>query len=315
MEKPWKTYLKSSVESDSALIGVDWGTSSLRAFLIGTEGEVLDRLTTSQGIMHVADGDYSRVLKELLAPWLAEKRLPIIASGMITSCNGWQETPYLSAPAGAAQLAGNLHHINFDNDTPLHFVTGLSIEHSGAPDVMRGEETQIVGVVEVGLVDGVCVMPGTHSKWITVQDRQITDFQTVMTGEVFAALRHHTILGALMKDGAFSEHAFREGVTAGFKSGENLLHYLFRVRTLPLFDKLSEEQTADYLSGMLIGAEANGVLANQATRGEVNILGRGDLAERYTIALEMCNQKSVHYDENIVVRGHFAIANAAGLLK
>ena len=315
MEKPWKTYLKSSVESNSALIGVDWGTSSLRAFLIGTEGEVLDRLTTSQGIMRVADGDFSRVLKELLAPWLAEKRLPIIASGMITSRNGWLETPYLSAPAGAAQLAGNLHRINFDDDTPLHFVTGMSIEHSGAPDVMRGEETQIAGVVEAGLIDGVCVMPGTHSKWITVRDRQITDFQTVMTGEVFAALRQHTILGTLMKDGAFSEHAFRDGVRAGFKSGENLLHYFFRVRTLPLFDKLSEEQTADYLSGMLIGAEANGVLANQATRGEVNILGRGDLAERYTIALEMCNQKSVHYDENIVVRGHFAIANAAGLLK
>lgn len=306
--------LKNSVASNPVLIGVDWGTSSLRAYLIGADGEVLGCLTTSEGIMHVHDGDFNRVLQELIRPWTGDASLPVIASGMITSRNGWLETPYLTVPAGAPQLAGNLHMTRLADGTQLYFVTGMSVEHSGVPDVMRGEETQIVGVVEAGLIDGVCVMPGTHSKWITVRDGQITDFQTTMTGEVFAALRDHTILGTLMEAGGFSESAYREGVTAGFKSGANLLHSLFHVRTLPLFKKLKEQQVDDYLSGMLIGAEVYGVVSAREASGTVTILGRSDLAERYTVALEMLGLNSVYHGENIIARGYFAIATAAELI-
>lgn len=275
---------------------------------------MLDRLATSEGIMQVPDKDFDAVLTRLLDPWANERGLPVIASGMITSRNGWLETPYLPVPTGASQLAGALHQIRMANESSLYFVTGLTVDHNGVPDVMRGEETQIVGAVEAGLVNGTCVMPGTHSKWITVRDRCIFDFETAMTGEVFEALRRHTILGTLMKDGAFSDEGFRQGVAAGFDAGPKLLHSLFQVRALPLFGRIDEEKVTDYFSGMLIGAEVTGAMSNQTTKDPITILGRDDLAHRYAIALEMSGQTSVHVPEDIIAHGYLAIAVAARLL-
>lgn len=300
--------------SNACLIGIDWGTSSLRAFLIGTRGEVLDQLTTSKGIMHIPDKDFDVVLTRLIDPWIHDKRLPIIASGMITSRNGWLETPYLSVPTDTDQLAAELQPIHMANRSIIHFITGLTVDHRGAPDVMRGEEAQIAGAVEAGLADGICVMPGTHSKWITVVDKRIVDFETFMTGEIFEALRSHTILGTLIENGDFSENAFRDGVTAGFDAGSKLLHTLFHVRTLPLFEKIDKTKVADYLSGMLIGAEITGALFNQNINGPVTIVGRDDLADRYATALKMLEIRSIRESEDIVVGGHFAIAAAARLI-
>ncbi len=300
--------------SKASLIGIDWGTTSFRAFLIGERGEVLDRLHSPDGIMQVTNADFDAVFMRLLDPWLDRKNLPVIASGMITSRNGWIETPYLPAPTGKDQLAGALEAVHTINGSVLHFVTGVMVDHSGAADVMRGEETQIVGAVESGLVDGICVMPGTHSKWVTVRDGQIEEFETVMSGEVFEALRSHTILGKLMIDSTFSEAGFREGVLAGLDAGLKLLQSLFRVRTLPLFGKINEEEVADYLSGMLIGAEINGAVSGQVIDDPITIIGRGDLTERYAIALEVSGQKISRVPEDIAARGYFAIAAAAGLM-
>ena len=301
--------------SKASLIGLDWGTSSLRAFLIDKHGAVLDRLHTNEGIMQVTEGDFEGVLARFLQPWDFKHSVPLIASGMITSRNGWVETPYLPVPTGADQLAEALIHLPLASGALLHFVTGVLDEHEDAPDVMRGEETQIAGAVEAGLLDGICVMPGTHSKWVTIRSGRIVNFETVMTGEVFEALHRHTILGKLMKDGEFSDEGFREGVTAGLNAGQRLLHSLFRVRTLPLFEKLDENKVADYLSGMLIGAEINSAVSSQQINGEpITIIGREDLAKRYAIALQVSGYKSTHTPEDIVARGHFGIAKAAGLL-
>jgi len=248
-----------------------------------------------------------------LDAWNAQYNLPLIASGMITSRNGWLETPYLDVPSGADQLATVLVNIPLSNGTLLHFITGVTDQD--APDVMRGEETQIAGAVESGLADGICVMPGTHSKWVTVSEGRIVNFETVMTGEVFEALQRHTILGKLMSDGTFSEDGFRKGVTAGLTAGPRLLQALFRVRTLPLFEKLAEEKVSDYLSGMLIGAEIQGAMSNRPMHEEpITIIGREDLANRYAIALQVSGYQSTHAPQNIVARGHFGIAKAAGLL-
>jgi len=306
----------SSIDTSGAcLIGLDWGTSSLRAFLINERGEVLHYLQSPDGIMQVSDGDFEGVLTRLLDTWAAWDQVPMIASGMITSRNGWQETPYLHVPIGATQLAGSLTHSTLSNSASLHFITGVTDQHHNAPDVMRGEETQITGAVETGLIDGVCVMPGTHSKWVTVRDGLIKNFETVMTGEVFHALRHHTILGKLAQEGEFSEEGFRQGVAAGIDAGPRLLQALFRVRTLPLFEKIAEDRVADYLSGLLIGSEIQGATSNRPIPEEsVTIVGREDLANRYRIALQVAGIQSTYAPGNIVARGHFRIARAAGLL-
>lgn len=302
------------VASDPTLIGIDWGTTSLRAYLMGTQGEVLDRLVVPEGIMQVPDKDFEGVFERLLDPWVKTHSVPLIASGMITSRNGWLETPYLPVPSGAEHLADALVPLLTAAGSVLHFVTGVTTSHEGAPDVMRGEETQIVGAVEAGFNEGICVMPGTHSKWVTVRGGCIEDFATFMSGEVFEALRAHTILGTLMSEGAFSEEGFREGVAAGLDAGPKLLHTLFHVRTMPLFGKITEDKVADYLSGMLIGAEIHGATSNQVIADPITIIGRDDLADRYAIALQVLGQQSRRAPDDIVARGHFAIATSAGLL-
>jgi len=151
---------------------------------------------------------------------------------------------------------------------------------------MRGEETQVVGASVAGMDNGVFVMPGTHSKWVSVVGGRIENYKTFMTGEVFGALRSHTILGTLMVAGPFNKQGFRKGVQTGLKSGTNLLHELFYVRTMPLFGKIATEMVADYLSGMLIGAEIAAEMSGKDFDGSVAIIGRGDLADRYEIALD-----------------------------
>ncbi len=304
----------NSAASEPALIGIDWGTSSLRAFLIGSEGDVLDSVCSAQGIMHVENRDFDSVLHGLIEPWVGVKDLPVIASGMITSRNGWVETPYVKVPSGADDLADALVPLETAEGVTVRFVTGMTTEHDGAPDVMRGEETQIVGAWAMGMGDGVFVMPGTHSKWITVSDGRIEDYATFMTGEVFGALRAHTILGTLMVEAPFNEEGFHQGVESGLVSGANLLHELFHVRTLPLFGRISEEMAADYLSGMLIGAEIRAANAKLMQGEVVTIVGRDDLTDRYDIALGLAGLESRRAPDNIVARGHFLIAKSAGLL-
>lgn len=304
----------NSVASEPALIGIDWGTSSLRAFLIGAQGEVLDGVSSPKGIMQVAGGTFDAVFDQLVGPWVAKTTVPILASGMITSRNGWVETPYEQMPMDACSLARSLVTHQTAGGVEIHFVTGATTEHAGGPDVMRGEETQIIGASALGLSDGVFVMPGTHSKWVHVSSGRIEDFSTYMTGEIFAALKGHTILGTLMESSGFNADGFEKGVSAGLDGGANLLHDLFHVRTLPLMGKIPKTDTADYLSGMLIGTEIAAAMRDVEINGKITIVGRSDLADRYEIALSAAGLESRRAPDDIVSKGHFLIAQAAGLL-
>lgn len=302
-----------SSESEPCLIGIDWGTSSLRAFLIGNHGEVLDTVSAPQGIMQVGDRDFDPIFERVVRPWLEHRALPIVASGMITSRNGWRETPYIRVPSGAEELAKHLVRHQSSSGIELWFVTGLTTERDGAPDVMRGEETQIVGATAAGMGDGIYVMPGTHSKWISVLGGKIEDYSTYMTGELFGVLKAHTILGTLMVEGPFNDTGFKLGVEASLAGAGDLLHRLFRVRTLPLFGRIGTEMAADYLSGMLIGDEIRAAAGNFGST-TVTIVGGSDLAQRYARAFELAGLNSRMAPDNIAALGHFMIAREAGLL-
>jgi 2-dehydro-3-deoxygalactonokinase len=304
----------NSAVSEPALIGVDWGTSSLRAFLIDTDGQVIDDASSPEGIMQVPGKTFEAVLDRLIGPWRRQANVPILASGMITSQNGWVETPYATMPLDACDLARVLVPYDVASGARIHFVTGALIEHAGGPDVMRGEETQIIGASTLGLNDGTFVMPGTHSKWVHVVDGQIVDFSTYMTGEIFAALKGHTILGTLMEGDDFNEEAFEMGVAAGLDTKVNLLHNLFHVRTLPLMDKIPKVATADYMSGMLVGTEVAAATRNIEDIGTITIVGRSDLSGRYENALHTAGFECRRAPDDIVAKGHFLIARAAGLL-
>ena len=304
----------NSAVSEPALIGIDWGTSSLRAFLIGTQGEVLDSVTTGEGIMQIPDRNFDAVFDRLVGSFPSNAGLPIVVSGMITSRNGWVETPYVTMPTGPEHLARSLVRHQSQSGALIHFVTGATTEHISGPDVMRGEETQIIGSAALGLSDGVFVMPGTHSKWVHVALGKIQDFATYMTGEVFASLKDHTILGTLMEMSDFDLSAFQKGVSAAQDRRANLLHDLFHVRTLPLMGKLKETETADFLSGLLIGTEIVAALRKNEAAKRVTIVGRNDLADRYEIALQAVGISCHRAPDDIAAKGHFLIAQAAGLL-
>lgn len=305
----------SSVGSDPGLIGVDWGTTSFRAYLLGAGGEILRRLEEKRGILHVEGGDFQGFLLGAIGPWLEDAKLPVMVSGMITSRNGWVETPYLDLPAGPAELAAQLTRYPLSGGPDLHFITGATaLDATGAPDVMRGEETEIAGLLGQGVDAGLVVMPGTHAKWVRIAAGRITGFETFMTGEVFAAMKSATILAKLIDGTDPAPEAFARGVRAGFSDPAALLHRLFHARTLPLMGVIAQSETADFLSGLLIGTEIGAATPGRDV-GKVAIVGRSDLAERYAEALTIAGIETTRTPPDLAARGHHAIARMAGLVE
>jgi 2-dehydro-3-deoxygalactonokinase len=311
--------------SKPALISVDWGTTSLRCALVAADGAILARSADGPGINPPPAEGFASTLTTAIAPWRYQHAsLPILMSGMIGSRQGWAEVPYLPCPANAAALAEHLHRLDAGDLGDVFIVPGLAmLGTEQPPEVMRGEETQIIGALAKtthakGAAAQLFVLPGTHSKWATVTGTEITSFATYMTGDVFAALRHHTILGRLMPDAATSDDAaaFAQGVSAGAADGPPgaLLNRLFATRTLGLFERLPTAGLASYLSGLLIGAEI--AAATALVKPEViTIIGNAELSQRYRAAADQLGLPTTIAPADCAVRGHCIIARAAGLLK
>jgi 2-dehydro-3-deoxygalactonokinase len=177
-------------------------------------------------------------------------------------------------------------------------------DSNGVPEVMRGEETEAMGIVDDCDGCGLVCLPGTHTKWIELRDRSIVSFLTCMTGDAFAALRKHTILAKLMNSEAImDETSFLRGVARSGDTG-GLLHHLFSVRTLALTGDLKEDTTASYLSGLLIGHEVRAVMPSQA---HVHLVGAVQLCKLYQQAITALGGTSTVEDEDAAARGLAAI--------
>jgi 2-dehydro-3-deoxygalactonokinase len=242
--------------------------------------------------------------------------MPILMSGMIGSRQGWREAPYVRCPAPLDALATHLARVETRGLGEIAIVPGIdTIGFGGIPDVMRGEETQILGTLALGRRDGgLFVLPGTHSKWVTAERGAITAFRTFMTGEAFAALKDHTILGRLADpNAATTPDAFRRGVETGARDGApgDLLNRIFSARTLGLFGALAPGDVSDYLSGLLIGAE----IAAAVPRGTaVTVIAGNVLATRYLEAAAVLGLDASPGPADVVVAGQVAIARTAGLI-
>jgi 2-dehydro-3-deoxygalactonokinase len=305
------------------LIAADWGTTSFRAYLVAADGTIVARTASKDGILAVKDGRFEDVLRSAVGAWRAEHPgLPILMSGMIGSRQGWVEAPYVRCPAGVADIAAHLVRVPASSLDRVWLVPGLDTrDASGRPDVMRGEEVQVFGCAQrlafgepaAARASKNIVLPGTHSKWVTVEDGRITGFRTFMTGEVFAALKDHTILGRLMTGTAPNADGFERGVRAARDGGGPgwLLGALFSVRSLGLFDMLPADALADYLSGLLIGSEIV-----EATQGgdTFSILSGEPLLSRYLQAARLLDLRATAVAADTIVHGHLAIARAAGLV-
>jgi 2-dehydro-3-deoxygalactonokinase len=288
------------------MIGVDWGTSGFRAFRLAPDGTILDRHEAARGITQIADGDFAGCLRGAIGGWLADGETRVLLSGMIGSRQGWVEAPYLLCPANAADLADALVPVPFDDATTL-LVPGLSdSDEAGVPEVMRGEETQIIGVL-AGLEEGIACLPGSHSKWARIGGGRITAYRTYLSGEAFAALRGGTILGRMMQDGSDDAAGFEQGLARSLDPG-HLLHHLFGVRSLGLFGRLSEQASASYLSGLLIGHE---VRAARPAGQTVHLIGAAALCALYARAITACGGAPVIETADAAARGLAIIGRIA----
>jgi 2-dehydro-3-deoxygalactonokinase len=302
----------TSSRSSGRLVALDWGSSSLRAYLLGEGGTILDRRAEPWGILELPERDFRGAFDRITADWsTVSKALPAIASGMIGSAQGWVEAPYVDLPAGPEQLARRLVSVP---GTALRVVPGLA-QRGGSPDVMRGEETQIAGALaaDPSLADALVVLPGTHSKWVRLAGGRIREFTTYMTGELFSVLRAHSILGRLAKAGADERGpdnaAFARGVSAAQRSAGGLGSLLFSARASVLVGDLPAESSLEYLSGLLIGDELRAGLA--AGGPPAALIGDPVLCARYVVALEQIGVAEVPIVADAAPLGLWAIAQYA----
>ena len=302
--------------SATALVAIDWGTSAARAYRIDSEGRVQDRRSVPTGIKHVREGRFESALAKLVGDWF-DLRVPRIACGMIGSRQGWIEAPYVDCPASLAALADRVVHAPLD---ALTIVPGVMTRDAfGIPDVMRGEETQLLGAVAPDERGVLAVLPGTHSKWARVEHGRVVDFTTFMTGELYAVLIDHSMLGRLAghEPGKLSRDAFSRGAARGLDEGE-LSHDLFGARTLSLTQALVSDEVADWLSGLLIGREIRAARAWATRTGidpsVVRIIGSDALAERYELALADAGMLTARGREDAAAHGLWRIASRAGIV-
>lgn len=280
------------------MIGIDWGTTSFRAFRLAADGRIRDRRSSARGIMNVQDFRFGDTLREEVGPWLAAGEDRVLLSGMIGSRQGWLEAPYLPLPVTPEDLAASLIDVPFDW-AQVKLVPGVSgADTSGVAEVMRGEETQIFGVDALMRAGGLACLPGTHSKWARIANGRLTGFTTHMTGEVFAALRGHTILGRMMREGSITEAAFDAGVRRSADPG-GLLHHIFGVRAEALAGRLNDEDSASYLSGILIGHEVRSAMDGPVT----HLIGSPELNALYARAIHACGGTTERHDADAAAHG------------
>ena len=302
-----------------ALIAIDWGSSSFRAYLMSQNGGVLDEVASGDGIGSVAAGTYPATLKRIIGPWLdAHSALPVVASGMVGSRHGWREAAYVKCPAGPRDVAAHLTEVDADGRR-VYLAAGLSyVDEAGQPDVMRGEETEIFGVADSGA--RLIVLPGSHSKWAKVDGDRVVAFKTFVTGELFAGVRDHTIAGAFARAApakspgeAFALGVRRGAAAAACEGKSGLLGLLFGARSLPLMGALPEDDAGEYLSGLLIGAEI-GEGRRLFLGEEPHVAGAEALVERYLAAFEALDVSARAARPRAAARGLFRIARDGGLL-
>lgn len=319
----------------AALIALDWGTSSLRAYRLDAAGRTLDTRHLPWGIMRLPqplqDGAATTALsgfelafEQACGDWLrAEPALPVIACGMVGSAQGWKEAVYLDVPVDLQRIGTLLTKVEREDGPALHIVPGL-IQRHGLPNVIRGEETQVVGVMAdqaTRSADSVLIgLPGTHSKWVSARRGRVTHFDTFMTGEVYAALRGHTILGRTMADAASADMAaFERGLkVAGAPAGRaGVLSTIFSTRALGLTGELAPESQADYLSGLLIGHEIAALADMLQQQGElprIVLCGDPALCRRYIQAMQHYGLGTPEQAQNATERGLWHLAICAGLI-
>ena len=262
-------------------IAVDWGTTRLRASLIGVRGSVLERTQSDLGVQSVPAGGFAAALGEACRPWFAaHPGLPVIMAGMVGSRNGWVEAPYLRCPCGPAEAGAALTEIA-GLGCPVLLVPG--VDHpspDGTYDVMRGEETQVFGA---GVADGMICLPGTHSKWVEMRGGRMVRFATFITGELYAALSQSFV--ARLAAEPDDPRSGWEAAGRAALSGGGLSRTLFQARTQVLNGSMPGAAVRPFLSRLLVDAEIDGAVALFGLPSRLHLVAADPQRDLYARAL------------------------------
>jgi len=286
------------------MIAVNWGTSNFRAYKLDAQGHVEAEKSSGRGAVSVPTGGFQDALMAEVLDWMDMSDNRLLMCGMVGARSGWKEAPYQQVPATFDQVVQGVIKLNVDG-MDARIVPGLiGMDSDGVPDVMRGEETEILGcATEVGSNVHFC-LPGTHTKWVRMDHGAIGTFSTSMTGDLFKAIRESTILRSCTQHEPNDESAFMLGVARAGQGGE-LSHQLFGVRTLVLTGKMSDTSASSYLSGLLIGTEVRDMARKD---DDVHLIGEAALCELYQKALREFGIGSTIEPEGAALRGLLRIA-------
>jgi 2-dehydro-3-deoxygalactonokinase len=279
-------------------LAVDWGTTNLRAWVVDEAGRSVAHKDFPLGVSRLASGEAARRFSDTVRPALGAESLPAVLCGMVGSNLGWEQVPYFDCPADLAAIAGGLRRVTTDGP-PAFIVPGLRCERpDGGPDVMRGEETQVLGWAAAhgrGVARALICHPGTHAKWVRLSEGRIERFVTAMTGELFDVLRKYSVLQ--VRDSDDDEAAFDDGLAAAGDGGA-LASRLFTARARVVGGTMPAEAVKSYLSGLLIGAEVAGLpaLLGAPPDEPVTLIGDPGLCRRYRRALEGRGRAVASYD-------------------
>jgi len=302
-----------------AVAAVDWGTTRMRVWLLDSGGAVLGERRSDEGMLTAAGTGFAKVLERHLSELAAPASLPAIVCGMAGARQGWIEAPYAETPATLGDvLAGAIPVPGAGRD--VRIVPGLAQKDTDAPDVIRGEETQLAGITALrGAGSHLVCMPGTHSKWVAVSDGVVTGFGTWMTGELYSVLARESVLKHSVGGGSLAvsarSAAFAKAVDQGLRDSAGLTSRLFRIRAGSLLHKLSSEDAAATLSGLLIGAEIAGATSRFGQVDKIVLVGSGLMYDLYAVALEKAGVACVQADADEAVRGGlFEAAKRCGMV-
>ncbi|WP_367346990.1 2-dehydro-3-deoxygalactonokinase [Stenotrophomonas bentonitica] len=304
-----------SAAHDSYIIGINWGSTNFRAYRIGADGAVTGTLEQPRGIAGLERAQMQALLEEVVATWPQATR--IYASGMIGSNIGWSDAGYVDCPASPDAIAGQLHEVRIGAHA-VAIVPGLACRRSdGAPDIMRGEETELLGMVASGAIPatGLVALPGTHSKWVRLEQGVVVEFMTAMSGEIFDRLTAAGLLASVVDGPAHDGAAFVAGVQAA-QHGTGLGTLLFGARARVIRGDLPRTDGAAYLRGLLIGAELADVQRYWGgALDAVPLVGAAPVCALYARALQALGGSGVAIaSQQASTRGFLALHRAAGAL-
>lgn len=293
-------------------VAVDWGTSNLRAWGVGTDGAILSSASSEKGMGKLSQAEFPAALAEIASRLgLPPGPMPVLVCGMAGARQGWLEAPYLEAPADLRDLAANaVRPVMTGSDLSVAILPGVCQRRNGE-NVMRGEETQLLGLAALDpTYSGLVCMPGTHSKWAQLDGTRIEHFSTAMTGELFELLKTHSVLRHSLAgplDGPGRAEGFRAGAADGLERPDDLLGQLFRVRAGTLLSGRAPDWSAGYLSGLLIGTE---IAANRNRIGTapVPLIGSPPLCALYEEVLDMAGVSGRPVDATEIVLAGLKVA-------